>query len=106
MHAAKKLSTIHAVSAVAVPTVSASVIQSPAPLLIDIRAASRLLGISVFGVRVACWNPKTARALKPVRHGLKFLFSPAAIADFAAKIISGEIQFPRSPSKPRKTVKR
>jgi hypothetical protein len=83
-------------------TVPPAVAVSPAPLLIDIRAASRLLGISVFGVRVACWDPKTAHVLRPVRHGLKFLFSPAAIADFAAKIISGELQFPRSPSKPKR----
>jgi hypothetical protein len=72
---------------------------APAPLLVDIRTAASTLGISVFAVRNLCWHRETARILKPVRHGLKFLFSPAALNEFAAKLVSGEIQFPATPVK-------
>jgi hypothetical protein len=77
---------------------------TPVPLLVDIRTAASTLGISVFAVRNLCWHRETAWVLKPVRHGLKFLFSPAALTEFAAKLVSGEIQFPATPSKakPRK----
>jgi hypothetical protein len=79
-------------------------VASPAPLLVDIRTAASTLGISVFAVRNLCWNPQTKRVLKPVRHGLKFLFSPAALNEFATKLVSGEVQFPATPTKtaPRK----
>jgi hypothetical protein len=69
------------------------------PLLVDIRAAATMLGISVFAVRNLCWNRDTKRVLKPVRQGLKFLFSPTALNDFAAKLVSGEVQFPATPTK-------
>jgi hypothetical protein len=87
-------------SAAAVPEFS----QLPAPLLVDIRTAARTLGISVFAVRNLCWHRETARLLRPVRHGLKFLFSPTALTDFAAKLVEGEVQFPATPAKakPRK----
>ena len=62
--------------------------QSRPPLLVDIRAAAQTLGISVFAVRNLCWHRETARVLKPVRHGLKFLFSPAALTEFAQKVVS------------------
>jgi hypothetical protein len=77
---------------------------STPPLLVDIRTAAAILGISIFAVRNACWNRDTKRALKPVRQGLKFLFSPVALNDFAAKLVAGEIQFPATPvkAKPRK----
>jgi hypothetical protein len=75
--------------------------QPPAPLLVDIRTAARLLGISVFAVRNLCWHRETARLLKPVRQGLKFLFSPVAVADFTQKLVNGEVQFPSTPSKPK-----
>jgi hypothetical protein len=71
----------------------------PAPLLVNIRAAATILGVSIFAVRNLCWNPQTKRVLKPVRQGLKFLFSPAALNECAAKLVSGEIQFPPTPSK-------
>ena len=76
-------------------------LSSPAlqPLLVDIRTAAAILGISIFAVRNLCWNPQTKRALKPVRQGLKFLFSPPALNDFAAKLVAGEIQFPQTPTK-------
>jgi hypothetical protein len=67
------------------------------PLLVDIRVAASVLGISVFAVRNLCWNSQTKRVLKPVRHGLKLLFSPSALNDFAAKLVSGEVQFPATP---------
>ena len=63
------------------------------------RAAASTLGVSVFAVRNLCWHRETARILKPVRHGLKFLFSPAALNEFAAKLVAGEIQFPATPTK-------
>jgi hypothetical protein len=74
------------------------------PLLVDIRVAATILGISVFAVRNLCWNRDTKRVLKPVRQGLKFLFSPTALTECAAKLVSGEIQFPATPVKaiPRK----
>jgi hypothetical protein len=72
---------------------------TPAPLFVDIRTAASTLGISVFAVRNLCWHRETARILKPVRHGLKFLFSPAALTEFAAKLVSGETQFPATPTK-------
>jgi hypothetical protein len=72
------------------------------PLLIDIRAAAAMLGVSVFAVRNLCWTADTKRVLKPIRHGLKLLFSPAALNDFAAKLVSGELQFPPTPTKVRK----
>jgi hypothetical protein len=74
----------------------------PAPLLVDIRTAASMLGISVFAVRNLCWNRDTKHVLKPVRQGLKFLFSPAALNDFAAKLVSGEIQFPATPVKAKR----
>jgi hypothetical protein len=82
------------------PQISAPVVP-PVALLVDIRAAAATLGISVFAVRNLCWNPQTKRVLKPVRQGLKFLFSPAALNDFAAALIRGEVQFPPTPSKPK-----
>src|SRR6266700_8269382 len=75
------------------------VCQSPVPLLVDIRVAAITLGISIFAVRNLCWHRETARVLKPVRHGLKFLFSPVALRECAAKLVSGEIQFPATPTK-------
>jgi hypothetical protein len=77
-------------------------IPSPAPLLVDIRTAASTLGISVFAVRNLCWHRETARILKPVRHGLKFLFSPAALNEFATKLVSGEIKFPGTPTKTKR----
>ena len=74
---------------------------TPAPLLIDIRTAASTLGVSVFAIRNLCWHRETARILKPVRQGLKFLFSPAALNDFAAALIRGEVQFPPTPLKPK-----
>jgi hypothetical protein len=74
---------------------------TPTPLLVDIRTAASTLGISVFAIRNLCWHRETARVLKPVRHGLKFLFSPAALNDFAAALVRGEVQFPPTPSKPK-----
>jgi hypothetical protein len=81
-----------------------SAVSTPAvqPLLVDIRAAGAILGISVFAVRNLCWNPQTKRVLRPVRHGLKFLFSSAALTEFAAKLVSGEIQFPATPIKAKR----
>jgi hypothetical protein len=79
-----------------------SSIPTPAPLLVDIRVAAAMLGISIFAVRNLCWNRETKRVLKPVRQGLKFLFSPPALNDFAAKLVAGEIQFPATPTKSRK----
>jgi hypothetical protein len=93
MSPAKQQSAIHAVSAVAVPLAI--------PLLIDIKAAAQMLGISVFAVRVLCWDPKTARILKPIRHGLQFMFSPAALVELRDALVAGTVQFPRSPSKPK-----
>jgi hypothetical protein len=75
---------------------------APSPLLVDIRTAASLLGISVFAVRNLCWHRETKHILKPVRQGLKFLFSPIAVADFATKLVAGEIQFPATPTKSRK----
>jgi hypothetical protein len=72
-------------------------------LLVDIRVAATMLGISVFAVRNLCWNPPTKRVLKPVRHGLKFLFSPSALTECAAKLVSGDIQFPATPTKTKRT---
>jgi hypothetical protein len=71
----------------------------PTALFIDIRTAASTLGVSVFAVRNLCWHRETARILKPVRQGLKFLFSPAALTEFAAKLVAGEIQFPATPVK-------
>jgi hypothetical protein len=82
--------------------------QSLAPLLVDIRTAAQTLGISVFAVRNLCWHRETARVLKPIRHGLKFLFSPAALTEFTQKLVSGEMHFPPTPvkTKSRKTAQR
>jgi len=73
---------------------SASPASSVPPLLIDIREASRQLGITVFAVRNLCWHSQTARLLKPIRHGKKYLFSPAVVTEFAAKLVRGEASFP------------
>ena len=78
------------------------VFRSPAPLLVDIRTASSMLGVSVFAVRNLCWHRETACVLRPVRQGLKFLFSPATLTEFAQKLVSGEIQFPATPTKPKR----
>lgn len=85
------------------PIVSPAV-PSVEPLLVDIRTAALTLGVSVFAVRNLCWHRETARVLKPVRHGLKFLFSPAALSEFATKLVNGDVQFPSTPikAKPRK----
>jgi hypothetical protein len=80
-----------------------SSVPKPSPLLVDIRTAASTLGVSVFAVRNLCWHRETARVLKPVRHGLKFLFSPTALTECAAKLVSGEIQFPATPIKPKRT---
>jgi len=74
----------------------------PVALLIDIRTAASTLGISVFAVRNLCWHRETARILKPVRQGLKFLFSPAALNEFAAKLVAGEVRFPATPVKAKR----
>ena len=75
---------------------------TPTPLLVDIRTAASTLGVSVFAIRNLCWHRDTARILKPVRHGLKFLFSPAALTEFATKLVSGEIKFPATPTKTKR----
>lgn len=80
------------------PEVSSPEFSSVA-LLVDIRTAAAILGISVFAVRNLCWNPQTKRVIKPVRQGLKFLFSPAALNEFAAALVRGEVQFPATPTK-------
>ena len=82
-----------------------SLVQSavaPTPLLVDIQTAAQILGVSVFAIRNLCWHRETKLILKPVRQGLKFLFSPAALQEFAEKLVRGEVQFPATPSKPRK----
>ena len=86
------------------PQAAVFVVPPVEPLLIDIRAAARTLGISVFAVRNLCWHRETARLLRPVRQGLKFLFSPAVLTEFAVKLVTGEVQFPATPVKvkPRK----
>jgi hypothetical protein len=84
-------SAVPALTAVAVPVVQ--------PLLVDIRQAAAMLGVSVFAIRVLCWNPQTAKLLKPVRHGLQFLFSSAALKELAEALVEGRVQFPRAPSK-------
>jgi len=91
-------------SASVVPVVPSAAVPSVEPLLVDIRTAARMLGITVFAVRNLCWHRETARLLRPVRQGLKFLFSPAALTEFASKLITGEVQFPATPvkAKPRK----
>ena len=75
--------------------------QSPAPLFVDIKSAARILGVSIFAVRNLCWHRETRLILKPVRQGLKFLFSPVALNDFAAKLVSGEVHFPAAPTTKR-----
>jgi hypothetical protein len=72
-----------------------------APLLVDIRFASRMLGVSVFAIRNLCWH----RKLKPVRQGKKYLFAPASLTDLAAKLVSGEVTFPPVPPKKAKKAK-
>jgi hypothetical protein len=83
-------------TAIAIPAV-----QSSEPLFVDIKEAARRLGTSVFAIRNLCWNRDTARRLKPVRHGLKFLFSPTSLTEFAAALVRGEVKFPPTPSKPK-----
>jgi glucose uptake protein GlcU len=98
MSAAKQQPTIRAVSTVAVSTA--------VPLLIDIKAAAQMLGTSVFAVRVLCWDSKTAHILRPVRHGLQFLFAPAALVELRDALVAGTVTFPRSPSKPKRKAGR
>ena len=81
------------IPAISVPTVE--------PLLEDIREASRKLGVSVFAIRNLCWN----RLLKPIRHGRRYLFAPTSLTDFAAKLVSGEVEFPPVPAKKAKKRK-
>jgi hypothetical protein len=69
------------------------------PLLVPIKTASQMLGVSVFAMRVLCWNPKASGILRPVRHGAAYLFAPAALKELADALVSGKIEFPRSPSK-------
>jgi hypothetical protein len=80
--------------------------QSRPPLLVDIRTAAQILGISVFAVRNLCWHRETARVLKPVRHGLKFLFSPDSLTEFATKLVAGEVRFPATPLKWNRSPKK
>ena len=89
MSAAKQQSTIDAASAVAVP--------STVPLLVDIKAAAQILGTSVFNVRNLCWHHQTRNLLSPVRLGKKYLFSPAKLTEFAAALVAGRVEFPRTP---------
>jgi hypothetical protein len=69
------------------------------PLLVPIKTASQMLGVSVFAMRVLCWDPKAKHILKPVRHGAAYLFAPASLKELADALVSGKIEFPRSPSK-------
>jgi len=87
----KQPSAVQAVSTVTVP--------SAVPLLVDIKTAAQILGTSVFNVRNLCWNPQHRALLSPVRLGAKYLFSPAKLADFAAALVSGRIEFPATPTK-------
>jgi hypothetical protein len=82
-------------TAVAVPSLPAS----PIPLLVDIRTAAQTLGISVFAVRNLCWHQHHCTLLAPVRLGAKYLFSPAKLAEFAAALVAGRIEFPATPTK-------
>jgi hypothetical protein len=84
-------------SAVVVPSVVAPPV---APLLIDLKRASAQLGIAPFALRNLLWHDNTRRLLKPVRQGLKYLFSPAVLTEFAAKLVAGEVEFPRTPETP------
>lgn len=81
---------------------TAAVLPEPAPLLVDIKRAAAILGVSPFAVRNLCWNPKTKTLLRPVRHGLKFLFAPASLKEFADALVAGTVEFPRTPSQRRK----
>jgi len=62
-----------------------------------------MLGVSVFAVRNLCWHRETARVLKPIRKGLQYLFSPAALTEFAAALLRGEAHFPAVPPRKRRT---
>jgi hypothetical protein len=91
----------------AVPTVA---IPPVVPLLINLKQASAQLGVTPFALRNLLWHDKTRHLLKPVRQGLKYLFSPAVLTEFAAKLVAGEVEFPRTPETPttrrRATAKR
>lgn len=76
-------------------TVSGISVPAVEPLLVDIREASRRLGVSVFAIRNLCWN----KLLKPIRHGRKYLFAPASLTDLVAKLVSGDVEFPPVPVK-------
>jgi len=72
------------------------------PLFVDIQFAARQLGVSIFAVRNLCWN----KLLTPVRQGRKYLFTSAMLTELAAKLSSGEVEFPRVPTrKPKKPPK-
>jgi hypothetical protein len=83
------------------PAAVPSVVALPVvPLLINLKQASAQLGITPFALRNLLWHGKTRHLLKPVRQGLKYLFSPAVLTEFAAKLVAGEVEFPRTPETP------
>jgi hypothetical protein len=65
------------------------------PFFRNITYASQRLGVSVYAVRVLIWNKR----VRPVRKGAQFLFTEAMLTELAGKLESGEITFPRAPSR-------
>jgi excisionase family DNA binding protein len=64
-------------SEAAMPEVS----RSPAPLLIDLRTAARLLSVSVCEMR----KLTRAKKIRHVKHGKKWLVSPDDLRQFVAR---------------------
>ena len=65
---------------------------SPAiePLFIDIRSAALRLGVTVWCIRNLVW----AKTLRPVKHGRKYLFSPADLIALSERLREGSVTFP------------
>lgn len=54
---------------------------APAPLLVDVPTAAKMLSTTVWQIRELCW----AKKLTYIKLGKKWLFTPAALEAFVRK---------------------
>ena len=54
---------------------------APAPLLVDIPTAAKMLSTTVWQIRQLCWDKK----LQYIKLGRKWLFTPASLEAFVRK---------------------
>jgi hypothetical protein len=72
------------------------------PIFKDIRYAAQRMGLTVYAMRVLVWN----RLVRPVKKGQAYLFTEKMIEELGVKLASGELEFPRVPSRKKDIRKR